>query len=589
MKSFFKENENRIVFFILLFSVVCACAPLFTRLCINGHDLEYHLLRIESLKEGILAGRPFLKVNMLFFGGAGYASSMFYPDFLLYFPAVLRAIGVSINASYHAFAGLCILLCGLSSYFCGKGITGSKYAGLIIAVLLTFCNYHIEDIYVRSAVGEYTAFIFLPLVIYGVFNALYEGMDKPYILGAGFLGLILCHTGSFVICLFFCFAVFLFNLKIFMEDPKIFKRLIATAGITAGISCFYWLPVLEQLKSAVFYVSTPWVRPVDEAGTFIGLFSSVFPSIGAPLILIYALRLLVRREPGTGLSKHEGLKSTPSYDNASGSALGAENYRGGLLRFADTLYIIGAFAALLSTRLFPWERFGDYMTFMQFPWRFYIISSAFFAFADGILLYRFFRSGLERSSKDKAETASVSLKDGACPLSVLSVAVFILSALSAFTVMERNDQGYYDYSDDYYSHLPFTANVIAGEWLPETVTEKEDIVPESGRAVSDTGEELRFERNKNEIALSVDRAYEYADVPFIYYKGYEALCSNGERLRIDGSGKNGFARVYFDNGEKGDIIVRYAGTKAQAVSKLVSAIAVLLCLGVFVKGFRERG
>ena len=69
-----------------------ACLPLFTLNCIGGHDIAYHLLRIEALKAGILAGRPFLRINMLFFGGMGYASSLFYPDLFLYFPAVLRLL-----------------------------------------------------------------------------------------------------------------------------------------------------------------------------------------------------------------------------------------------------------------------------------------------------------------------------------------------------------------------------------------------------------------------------------------------------------------------------------------------------------------
>ena len=84
--------------------------PLFTVNCIGGHDIAYHLLRIEALKTGILQGRPFLRINMLFFGGMGYASSLFYPDFLLYFPAVLRVLGVGINLSYHLFVALCIIL-----------------------------------------------------------------------------------------------------------------------------------------------------------------------------------------------------------------------------------------------------------------------------------------------------------------------------------------------------------------------------------------------------------------------------------------------------------------------------------------------
>ena len=78
--------------------LLAACAPLFTINCIGGDDIIYHLLRIEALKEGILAGRPFLRINMLFFGGAGYASSMFYPDLLLYFPVGTLHIHFSAKA-----------------------------------------------------------------------------------------------------------------------------------------------------------------------------------------------------------------------------------------------------------------------------------------------------------------------------------------------------------------------------------------------------------------------------------------------------------------------------------------------------------
>ena len=110
MKEYFKNRKNQIITAVFIITTLIAAAPLISRYCLNGHDLEYHLLRIESLKEGIRAGKPFLKVNMLFFGGAGYASSMFYPDFLLYIPAILRTLGVSINASYHIFVGICIIL-----------------------------------------------------------------------------------------------------------------------------------------------------------------------------------------------------------------------------------------------------------------------------------------------------------------------------------------------------------------------------------------------------------------------------------------------------------------------------------------------
>ncbi len=106
-----RQNIGKPLVATLLFiTFIYACFPLFTVNCINGHDIEYHLLRIESLKAGIEAGLPFLRVNLLFFGGEGYASSLFYPDFLLYFPAVLRAMGLSINLSFHPGNGNIVYL-----------------------------------------------------------------------------------------------------------------------------------------------------------------------------------------------------------------------------------------------------------------------------------------------------------------------------------------------------------------------------------------------------------------------------------------------------------------------------------------------
>ena len=70
LKEYYKDRKNQIITLVFLITMLIACAPLISRYCINGHDLEYHLLRIESLKEGIKIGKPFLRVNTLFFGNA---------------------------------------------------------------------------------------------------------------------------------------------------------------------------------------------------------------------------------------------------------------------------------------------------------------------------------------------------------------------------------------------------------------------------------------------------------------------------------------------------------------------------------------
>ena len=337
--------------------MLIACAPLISPYCINGHDLEYHLLRIESLKDEIIKGIPFLRVNTLFFGNAGYASSMFYPDFLLYIPALLRVVGVSINASYHLFVALMILLCYLSGYFCVRGITGSKYAGTVAAVLLTLCQYHLDDIYVRSAVGEYTAFIFVPIVIYGLYNLLCEDFNRPYLLAAGYVGVLLCHTSTFVMCLLLGFAAFVIYAKQIFGNKKIVKTLIITIIIAMAVSSFYWLPLLEQFISSTFYVSIPWMKPEDEAVSFYSIFSQKFPSLGSIVVFMCIPRIFIRK----------------SDDNRNN------------VKFVDCMLIAGIMFTLLSCDMLPWGRLGKYLSFIQFPWRFFIMGSVLFSMSSGVI------------------------------------------------------------------------------------------------------------------------------------------------------------------------------------------------------------
>lgn len=532
MKKFFKEQENKIAVFAFLVVMAIACSPLMTKLCINGHDLEYHLLRIESLKEGILMGRPLLKVNVLFFGGAGYASSMFYPDFLLYIAALLRAAGVGINASYHIFIAIIICLTYLSAYYCAKKMTGAVYPALIAAILMTFSPYFLGDIYIRSAVGEYSAFVFLPFVIYGIYNVLYENMDKPWILGIGFGGMILSHTATFIFCFIFAFAAFVIKWKVFKNRIKTLWTLLITAAVTAAITMFYWLPMLEQLLTTPLYVNDPWISLDQSAVRVANLFSSQFPSLGAILLLLALFRILVKVNPGNR----------------------------NLISYADWLLVGGAVFSLLATDLVPWNRLNGYLDFIQFPWRLFIIATAMFAFADAIIVYCFIKSSLEPYMQSS--------------LKVLTVLLLVIDVAVALSFINKADITYYDYSDDYYSYKPFTATVIAGEWLPKTVTSSGKLLEQSEHMTDDKGYEIDFSRVKNSVEAGLDGSAEYVDVPFVYYKGYKAvlLTKEGKKnLKVEASENNGLCRVYTER-LAGNLVVSYAGTVLENISAVVSIV-----------------
>lgn len=540
MKKLLKERENFIVVAIFLLTVLVAVNQLISRYCINGHDLEYHLLRIEALKENILIGRPFLKVNPLFFGGAGYASSMFYSDFLLYIPAVLRAVGVSIGASYHIFVAICVILCFGSAYYCVLKMTESKYAGLIAGILITLCPYHMDDVMVRAATGEYMAFIFVPFVLYGIFNVLYEEMDKPWILAVGFAGVLLSHTATFVMCLIFGIAAFLVKIKVFIKFPKIFLKAAITAGVTALATSFLWLPMFEQFMSASFSVTSgDGIDMLDAAVNLSQVLSQQFPTVGIMLILLAVPRIFLIKEQDR------------------------------LVEYADWMILGAAIFAIMATNLLPWNHLARILSFVQFPWRFFLMSSVLLAISDAIII----KSFVERISGDeKLLNRSNTLWE------LTLLLIFIVMSGLSLTHQSENAQGYYDYSNDYYSYKPYTTNVIGGEWLPSTVYDRESLLKQSEEMITDDGTKLDFVRVKGKVISELDNEYKYVDVPLIYYKGYKAILIGSDNkkseITLTGDGNNGLCRVY-TNGLCGELIVNYSGTVIQKISYILSLIAII--------------
>ncbi|MBR1523643.1 MAG: hypothetical protein IJ641_04215 [Lachnospiraceae bacterium] len=512
-----------ITFIVLL----VACLPLFTVNCIGGHDIAYHLLRIEALKTGILAGRPFLRVNMLFFGGMGYASSLFYPDFLLYFPALLRVCGVSINLSYHLFIALCIILGFASAFYCARHISKSDYAGLVTAVIFTLYQYHIYDIYTRSAAGEFTAVIFVPFVIAGLYDFIYEDGKKPWFLVIGMTGVLLCHTITTVLCVILCILAVIADISSIIKKPVKLLKLLGTAAITLALTAFYWIPVLEMMSTGAFsrdyYFDTAY-----EASKLWEVLFNEYNRMGIAIFILLLSGLLIR----TGKS------------------------------FANLCVIAALFITVCATGIFPWERFSGLLGFLQFPWRLFVITGPLLAFAEGIYICQLAE---ETGRGDEGSYAS----------RIILIAVVAVMLTSAVCNLENNTEKYYSYSNDYFEYTPFTAEVIGGEWLPAAASDRDALIEAADKAFTDSNKELGIQRSKNEIYIDeVPPDAEYIDVPFIYYIGYAAenVETRGS-LALSGEGKNGRVRVYTDGASS--IRVYYKGTVLQHMADAVSTGTVI--------------
>lgn len=535
IRNILKKRENKITLIFFVITMVVACSPLLSRYCINGHDLEYHLLRIESLKEGILIGRPFMKVNTLFYGGVGYASTLFYSDLFMHIPALLRVLGFSIGKSFHIYTAMIFVLCYISTFYCVWKMSLSKFAGTVAAILLTLCPYHMDDMLVRTACGENAAFIFLPLAIYGVFNVLYEGMDRPWVFGLGFAGLIITHPATFVLTFGFSVIVLLIHAKLFIKTPRLFVKMCVVAALAVLVTSYQWLPMLEQFANADFYVSNNWTDMLDASVGFADVASQTFPCVGFVLLAFVLPRFFLSR------------KDYP------------------ILTYVDLMIAAAVLFAIGATNLMPWEKMGAYFGFLQFPWRLFIMSSVLLAMSGAIVWKLFFDSIVENKRGIAKE--------------IMLIVLFAVTSYLAIAHQNEFSMGYYDYSDDYYSYKPYTTGVIAGEWLPSSVTEPGELIDLCDKMTYDDGSECTFERDKSSITADIRSAHEYVDVPFLYYKGYGAVLTdaNGEdhKLEVTGEGYNGLCRVYLNNLE-GTLAVKYKGTIIQYLSTIITILFLIL-------------
>ena len=91
--------------------------------------------------------------------------------------------------------------------------------------------------------------MFMHFVVYGLYNFLFEEFEKPWLLVVGFTGLLFSHMISFTIACMLCAVVSVFRIKHLIRNGYKLIRLLVAVLLVAGLSCVFWLPLLEQMLS----------------------------------------------------------------------------------------------------------------------------------------------------------------------------------------------------------------------------------------------------------------------------------------------------------------------------------------------------
>lgn len=359
--------------------IVMASIPLFNNYLIRGHDIYFHLMRIEGLAQGLGAGEFPVRIQPTWYDGYGYAVSVFYSDLFLYPAALLRLLGISLQDAYKVYVVLCNVATTLiSGYSFGK-IFRKREIGVFGSCLYTLAPYRLVNLYTRGALGEYTGMIFWPLLIYACVLLLNEDRNKvqlqkgAVLMGISMAGMLQSHMlTAEIACMVLLLLVVVYCRRIFHKEV-----MLAGCGAVAaalGLSAWFLIPFLDYMLFGRFNINS--IRNNDimiqRQGAFLSQVFAIFDNAvgqsldagagtagdftqGAGLSLMLSVIILMLLCIW-GYLKQEERRNRQITITAAG---------------------LGVLMVVMSTLYFPWDRlcrisriFRYIIVKIQFPWRF---------------------------------------------------------------------------------------------------------------------------------------------------------------------------------------------------------------------------
>lgn len=540
-----------------------------------SHDLGFHLMRIEGIKEGLLSGMLPVKIQPNWLGGHGYAASVFYGDLFLYIPAVLRIFGVSIQSSYQFYVLLVNIFTVFASYYCFSKMSASSRVGLFCSAVYSLNIYRLICLYNRSAVGEYTAMAFLPIILYGFWKVYTkpEGSDEHR---KSWITIALGYTGVFLSHMISCEMVALFTIILCIVlwkrtfRKKTFIVLAKAAMSIVFLNLWFIVPLLDYLQSGTYILNDPngyAAYRLEERASFVAqLFMNVYDAIAL--------------SEGHSAGVPGDMPQTPGIAAWLLVAIWMIFYAGRKGRERSekkTEWLCVGFcllAVFLATDLMPYAllvRVSSIFEFpersLQYPWRFLSVAAVFFAWLGCILMGK-------RCIERKKRYVFAAVAGGVACWQALTFMSMILQNSEPFRVYQEGNLS--------------TFEVGGGEYLP-LGSNTEDYI----EALTYPAENIQvtaWKREGNRILVELKNISQdvcQVEVPLLYYKGYIAEDEAGNPMEII-PGKSGRISVAVPEGFEGSFSVEFREPWYWRITEVISLVMFLAVLYCGMRDFKKK-
>lgn len=237
-------------------------APLFSYGIAGGHDIMFHMMRIEGIAEGIRNHQFPVRMDPVWLDNYGYPVSVYYGDALLYIPAVFRLFGYSVITSYKMFMVLVNVATVWIAYRCFRGIFKDYKIAVVTTVAYSIAPYRFSCLYQRQALGEYCAMMFFPLIALAIYRIYTSANDKKHsdyynvlLLSSGMLGLLVSHILSTEITVVILVLIALLFIKKTITWT-VLRELLQSVVMTGLMGCFFIVPFLDYYMNVAAKVNS---------------------------------------------------------------------------------------------------------------------------------------------------------------------------------------------------------------------------------------------------------------------------------------------------------------------------------------------
>lgn len=571
-------NIDSLSILLLLLALLISSIPCFYDYITKttGQDLNAHISRIEGIKSGIISGQFPVQLYPESYWGFGLLGTI-YPSLFLYIPALLRLLfRVSVVFSWNFFSLLINFITLITMYYSINIVTKkNRLVSTIATIIYVLAPYRLNNMYVRSAVGETLAMAFMPLIIAGLYIIFCDETEennnhKNYFpLVIGLTCTLQSHLISIIYAVVICIVFGLVFIKKLLKADTL-KVLIKAALLTFMLCASFLISYIGYIKSENLNLDGLNRNMAKTAIGLNDLFSIIpktvegsdslatFHSLGIIGALIFILTIFVY--------VNEVINKRLRKDNS--------------VIFSVTSLMLAVIFTFLSTRFTPWGTLHKISTIdsviskFQFPWRFLSLATLLSVFALAIIA-------------SKAYPVSKITAKG---LILTSAAIFTIALISIIPLFVA------------LSHTSTRITKVSGavtegrmdEYLPYTSERDQDWAYRTYAILSDY--DAIYAANYDKVYSTISFEYSadkdglYIDMPLTYYSNYKAyeFDSNGNRIDLKTDiGEHETVRVYINKHEDVRPVLVYFGMPLHAYIglfiSLCGLIIFIICLVSFCK------